>query len=121
MSFLSRFFVKKQPERKKSVSPRREPVKTYSGVELIVGEDGACAAAQAMAGKRFLTAEAPLLPVRGCDQPRCGCRYGKFSERRTETRRASVVDLPTSSGMSQDGGRGQRKGKGRRSTDAATQ
>lgn len=121
MSFLSRLFVKKRPDGRESGGSPRVVAKNYSGVELVVSPDEACAAAKARAGQRFLTSEAPLLPVPGCDQPRCGCRYRKFPERRTETRRASVVDLPTASSISRDAGRGQRKGKGRRSTDADTQ
>ena len=46
---------------------------------------GACAAAVAVAGRRMLAAEAPLLPLRDCTQPAgCQCRYRKFPDPREE-------------------------------------
>ena len=121
MSLLSRLFVNKRPDRAKSIGAPTQTAKSYPAVELIVTPGEACAAAQASSGKRLLTSEAPLLPVPGCDQPRCGCRYRKFTDRRSETRRASAVDLPATSDMYEHTGRGRREGKGRRNTDAGTQ
>lgn len=49
--------------------------------------DGACQAARALAGQRFLAKDAPALPLAGCTSARCSCTFGKLSDRRTETRR----------------------------------
>ena len=120
MSFLSKFFGSKRPDRKRSIDSPQPPPKAYPAVELIVSASGACAAAQARSGKRLLSIEAQPLPVTECDQLRCRCRYRKFPDRRTEARRLSDLALLTTSDVSLHTGRGQRKGNGRRRTDAST-
>lgn len=48
-----------------------------------------CQAAQALTGRRFLSQEAPALPLPGCDQKTCQCAYSHFRDRRDgEDRRA---------------------------------
>ena len=118
MSFLSRFFGSRQPDRKRSIGPPKESAKTYPGVELVVAPGGACAAAQARSGKRLLTFDAQPLPLPDCDQRHCKCGYRKFPDRRDEARRASDLAQEAVSDMYRHTGRGQRKGRGRRSTDA---
>ena len=54
---------------------------------IVVGPANACAAAQACKGKRFLSSEAPRLPLKGCDSARCECRYRHYNDRRGEPRR----------------------------------
>ncbi len=55
----------------------------------------ACGAAKTIAEQRFLSAEAPMLPLGGCNTPRsCRCRYQHFSDRREGPRRDSDVGLP---------------------------
>lgn len=49
----------------------------------------ACEAVQAIAGQRFLSSEAPALPLAGCDQQRCDCTYGHSSDRREKGDRRS--------------------------------
>jgi hypothetical protein len=53
----------------------------------IIGNNYACAAAQACRGKRFLSSEAPRLPLAECDARRCECRYRHFADRRGPPRR----------------------------------
>ncbi len=53
----------------------------------IVGSDHACAAAEACRGKRFLSSEAPRLPLPGCEANRCDCRYRHYADRRGPPRR----------------------------------
>ena len=48
----------------------------------------ACCAAQACKGQRFLSGEAPKLPMAACDAARCECRYRHFDDRRGSPRRA---------------------------------
>jgi len=49
----------------------------------------ACQTARDCAEKRFLSAEAPTLPLAGCDATRCNCRYLHHQDRRTGARRIS--------------------------------
>jgi hypothetical protein len=51
-----------------------------------------CDAAKALEDKRFLSHEAPELPLAGCDRDKCGCRYIHHSDRRSnEERRLPFV------------------------------
>jgi hypothetical protein len=58
----------------------------FGAVEIRT-RDGACQAAQALAGQRYLAKDAPALPLAGCTSARCSCTFGKLVDRRTETRR----------------------------------
>jgi hypothetical protein len=54
----------------------------------IVTTAGACAAAAACKDRRYLSAEAPRLPLAGCDATCCDCRYAHYADRRRGPRRA---------------------------------
>jgi len=55
-----------------------------------------CKAAVALQGQRFLSAEAPKLPLRGCSNPKgCQCSYRHHADRRNDPRRAIDYDLPS--------------------------
>jgi hypothetical protein len=84
----------------------------YAGVEIRV-RDTACEAAVAMSGRRFLTNEAPALPLAGCTVPHCTCAFVKFSDRRTEDRRLEHSALSTSIFLANN----RRERKGRREGD----
>ena len=58
----------------------------FAAVE-IRHRSGACAAAHALDGQRFLANESPALPLVGCTSARCRCSFGKLSDRRTDERR----------------------------------
>jgi hypothetical protein len=60
--------------------------KPFASVEIRPG-GGACEAARALKGKRFLSTQAPALPLSGCTATRCGCNFVKLSDRRTDDRR----------------------------------
>jgi hypothetical protein len=55
---------------------------------LIVASASACHAAQDCKGKRYLSSEAPRLPLADCDASACTCRYRHFDDRRAGPRRA---------------------------------
>jgi len=78
-----------------SPSSRAERVNhLFHGVE-IVAPAGCCQAARQQVGQRFLSEEAPLLPLAGCDRAtRCVCKYRHFTDRRTDARRDADVGLP---------------------------
>jgi hypothetical protein len=60
----------------------------WHAVTIIGPASTMCGAAQACKGKRFLSPEAPRLPVKGCDAEECNCRYRHFADRRGGPRRA---------------------------------
>jgi hypothetical protein len=96
-----------------AAAPRKAPNRFHA----VTIEPGAraCAEAHALVGKRFLSREAPPLPLKGCGSSRCECRYGHYDDRRKGGRRAH--DL----GVSIDGYDGsdkrQKSTRGRRQTD----
>jgi hypothetical protein len=49
----------------------------------------ACEAAQKMSGRRFLSSEAPRLPLPECDVSECSCRFAHHQDRRSSTDRRS--------------------------------
>ena len=77
----------------------------------------ACQAAKDTRGERYLSAEAPLLPLDQCDGPdRCQCRYQHYRDRRDDSRQCAEVGLPAQS----DPERVERRhAKGRRAEDIA--
>jgi hypothetical protein len=80
----------------------------------IAAREGACEQAQQLAGKRFLSAEAPALPLPDCSKGgRCRCVYKHHEDRREGPRRMSEQNgLP---GVQPRVNR--RAGRGRRSSD----
>jgi hypothetical protein len=72
----------------------------------------ACAEARAREGKRFLSSTAPMLPLRGCTQPTCQCRYVHHNDRRNSRDRRVNLTNPHAHKMSE-----RREGGGRRMTD----
>lgn len=105
-------FGKESPE-PASVAPRKAP-SSFHAVTVAPGPR-ACKEARALQGKRFLSREAPSLPLRNCGSPQCECRYEHYDDRRKGHRRAH--DL----GVSIDGYDGlehrQKPKRGRRSAD----
>jgi len=66
----------------------------FHGIEVMACDD-ACEAAQAIAGHRYLSDEAPRLPLEACTKLRgCQCVYRHYRDRRTDVRRESDVGLP---------------------------
>lgn len=72
---------------------KREPVKKhtvlnpYHAVSVASPLIGACRAAEKCNGRRFLSSEAPHLPLSGCDALHCHCRYQHHEDRRSEESR----------------------------------
>jgi hypothetical protein len=54
----------------------------------VAAETRCCEAARGLLGRRFLAAEAPRLPLRGCSMPEaCDCKYKHHGDRRGLVRR----------------------------------
>ena len=92
----------------------RTPDRRWHAV-AIVPTDSACAAAHACKDNRYLSAEAPRLPLEGCDAARCDCRYGHFDDRRRGPRRGAEKGGGTPKPVNTE----QRTGRGRRKRDSA--
>jgi len=105
-------FRQSEPETT-AVAPRKT-VNAHHAVVVVPGRH-ACAAAYALRGRRFLSREAPALPLTGCSAGECGCRYEHHDDRRHALRRAR--DLAVA--IDGYGGPEQRTGphRGRRKTD----
>jgi hypothetical protein len=43
-----------------------------------------CAAVEALLGQRFLSSDAPNLPLKDCTESQCTCRYRHYEDRRHE-------------------------------------
>ena len=41
-----------------------------------------CKAVEALTGNRYLSKDAPKLPLRDCTEPQCSCRYRHYEDRR---------------------------------------
>lgn len=95
----------------------QEPVRTqpsrYQAIAIFRGTV-CCSIARRFSEHRFLTREAPTLPLNGCTMPqRCECRYLKFKDRRGDSRR--LDDFAAATRLY--GLKERRGAKGRRSTD----
>ena len=64
----------------------RDAPSRYHCVEVCPGVH-ACKAARQLGHVRYLSSEAPGLPVSGCTEPQCACRYIHHPDRRQDDRR----------------------------------
>jgi hypothetical protein len=55
----------------------------------VVPSEGACAKARSLSRLRFLSNDAPPLPLKSCDARTCRCHYRHHEDRRRLRRRAS--------------------------------
>ena len=79
-----------KPEERKDqrISPARKDRARFHAVSIKPGAY-ACSAANNIAGQRFLAAEAPNLPLPGCDAAECECHFTHHNDRRTGKDRRS--------------------------------
>lgn len=68
----------------KVVTAAVESSADYRAVSVQCKSD-ACDAAKALGSKRFLLAEAPSLPLPGCNCAHCQCSYAHHADRRSDT------------------------------------
>jgi len=87
--------------------------KLFHGVAIRSRGDACCQAVEALGTQRFLSEDAPLLPLAECSNPQgCRCVYEHFDERRDNLRRGTDVGLPERLYPDE-----KRDGHGRRITD----
>jgi len=94
--------------------PDKSPSTPYHSVSITTGP-GACQTAKSLRSVRFLSAEAPLLPLISCDATRCNCTFAHHADRRRGNRRNPYS--AESHGFSVHGGEERRERRGRRQTD----
>ena len=75
----------------------------------------ACVAAQLLRDRRFLSREAPPLPLKDCSCTNCECRYEHYDDRRKAGRRARDLGVSLD-GYTEDERRASSK-RGRRKSD----
>ena len=88
------------------------PSNPYHSVSILPGAP-ACGAVCRLAGQRFLSRQAPRLPLPTCDVKSCGCRFQHYKDRRAGPRRHSgvgIMALPET-------GKERRQSRGRRAED----
>jgi hypothetical protein len=78
----------------------------------IVTTDTACAAARACQNSRYLSVDAPRLPLAGCDTTTCDCTYRHFADRRQGARRGTSAPDPDTASVTE-----RRDRRGRRADD----
>lgn len=78
-------FGRSEPEARPAVA--KKPVNPHHAVTIAPGPR-ACTAARDLRNQRFLSREAPTLPLKKCDSPECTCRYEHYDDRRSNPRRA---------------------------------
>jgi hypothetical protein len=79
---------------------------------------GACEAARAMEGRRFLSGAAPTLPLPECDAAECRCRFKHHEDRRSGRERRNVWGQGLGGGTTGQYPKEQRKGRDRRREDS---
>jgi hypothetical protein len=102
------------PGTQASKIPRHHWVTNPWHAVSIVSGTPACHKARSLARARFLSSQAPPLPLQECELRRCSCRYRHHEDRRRLARRAADV---AASGAYWRGPE-RRGSSGRRMTDA---
>ncbi len=85
-----------RPEKRRQDRPSAPKEKQYHCVSIVLAPN-ACQAIRALEGKRFLSKEAPRLPLAECDCSQCDCKYQHH-----EDRRVPFSDRRLDYGMSRD-------------------
>ena len=80
------FQAARQKKRQATLASRRHARISYHCVEVRAG-DFTCGAAEKLEHVRYLSDEAPSLPVPGCRVERCTCSYIHHDDRRDDDRR----------------------------------
>jgi hypothetical protein len=94
-------------------APRKVPSR-FHAVTIAPGRL-ACPEARGLRGKRFLSREAPALPLKNCGSAQCECRYEHHEDRRKSGRRAHDLGVSTDGYDGED--KRQKSQRGRRKTD----
>ena len=105
-------FGRPEPE-PQPVAPKKAAT-PHHAVTIVPGPR-ACAASLDLREQRFLSREAPSLPLRKCDSSNCACRYQHHDDRRKGRRRLREMAVSVD-GYSSEEHRSKQK-RGRRKDD----
>lgn len=105
-------FGRTGPEAALAVPKKAE--QRFHAVTIATGSR-ACAAARELRDQRFLSRDAPPLPLKDCSCPNCECRYEHYDDRRKTGRRARDLGVSID-GYTEDEKRTNEK-RGRRKSD----
>jgi hypothetical protein len=94
----------------------RKASPSYHAVSIETGRN-CCHEARALKGKRFLSREAPSLPLRNCSSDNCLCRYQHHEDRRAGPRRARDMGVAMDGWLEVDRRDTHTPGRGRRKSD----
>jgi hypothetical protein len=94
--------------------PAKKPIQSWHAVAIAPGPR-ACTAARELVDRRFLSRDAPPLPLKKCDSPECACRYEHYKDRRSGPRRAREMGVAVDAYEYAD--RRAKQPRGRRKTD----
>jgi hypothetical protein len=90
---------------------KRELRNRWHAITVVPGANH-CQAADAAKGRRYLSAQAPKLPLRECDAAACTCKYRHHEDRRGIPRRSEEArggGLRSRTGADRRGNRGRRE------------
>ena len=73
--------IAKPDKSRKTSATADKAEKNYPGIAIKLCPN-ACDAAKDLQKTRYLSGQAPLLPLPECDQPNCACKYVHYSDRR---------------------------------------
>jgi hypothetical protein len=93
--------LKTRPIAKTAAPAKKE---AWHSVSIIRGRH-ACQAVVKLNGQKWLSAQAPQLPVKGCEAKQCDCRYRHHADRRSADRRetSGLVSGPPKQGERRTG------------------
>lgn len=107
------FLAASQPTRAAApAKPFLKPLQKFHAVSVEPGRN-CCHSARVLKGQRFLSGEAPSLPLKNCMNDQCTCYYTHHEDRRDAPRRARDMGVAIDGWLESDrrGGavRGRRK------------
>ncbi len=94
------FIRSRQSKKTVAAKPRRRvpgSKKSYHAVSIKF-DSRACMAAKTMEGQRYLSSEAPRLPLPDCDVTECLCHFAHHKDRRVSKDRRNVFSASGHSG-----------------------
>lgn len=118
---LALWLIYRRRNRREPTQPADRRISTsassrYHAVSIRAGSN-ACAAAKSLTGERFLSTEAPSLPLPDCDASQCDCRFQHHDDRRSGKDRRSPFTAGGVSAETGNFGIERRDGRERRRED----
>jgi hypothetical protein len=92
----------------------KKMTQAFHAVTIQAGRN-CCHAARALQGHRFLSREAPSLPLKDCSSDNCMCHYQHHDDRRVRPRRARDMGVAIDGWLEVD--QRVQKGRGRRKSE----